>query len=407
MRSGLVTGLVLAVVALTFVLVYRQHMQGNFHKLKQRMAEERPQAAVPLPGGQEAIGLTRTRLLEDAAPEFLSVTLLPGRGMNVLQIRAFVPGLGETDLLASSTVDGAAAAMTGKGADAGGRYSLSAGGAFEVPWADRIWGIFPDGQERPQEPPSAEWNGHAIGLPSSGPPWEGGLMLATPSDTSNTSTLPDGGQAEAVFHGFGKTWPSTMEVRTAVLLSGHTIDLTVTVRNTGSTAEPVGIGWRPRLAIQNDARERLLLHIPAESVVEEGGRRNAAPTGKLTPVARTALDYNAPGGAKLPDAGMDVCFTDLEQGVMDNGPAAELSDPLNGYKLRLTALSPEIKAMRVIMPLDGSYISIGPQFNYPDPFGHEWDKTGGAGMVVLQPGQSTEWKVRLEILPLGNTAGTL
>jgi galactose mutarotase-like enzyme len=88
---------------------------------------------------------------------------------------------------------------------------------------------------------------------------------------------------------------------------------------------------------------------------------------------------------------------------MDNGPAAELSDTLNGYKLRVTALSPEIKAMRVFMPADGSYISIDPQFNYPDPFGHEWDKAGATGMVVLQPGQSTEWKVRLEILPLNGT----
>jgi hypothetical protein len=58
------------------------------------------------------------------------------------------------------------------------------------------------------------------------------------------------------------------------------------------------------------------------------------------------------------------------------------------------------------MPAGGSSITIGPQFNYPDPLGHEWEKAGGSGMVVLQPGQSTEWKVRLEILPLGGTSGT-
>jgi galactose mutarotase-like enzyme len=124
-------------------------------------------------------------------------------------------------------------------------------------------------------------------------------------------------------------------------------------------------------------------------------------------VAHTSLDYNATDGAPLPEDGMDACFGDLQQRVMDNGPEAELSDSLNGYKLRLTALSPEIKAMRVTMPADGSYLSIGPQFNYPDPFGHEWEKSGGSGMVVLQPGQSTEWKVRLEILPLGGNGGTL
>jgi hypothetical protein len=395
----MVTGLILGVLAMIFVLAYRQHVQGNFHKLKQRMVTERPQAAIPMPGGQEAIELTRTRLMEDAAPEFLSMTLLPGRGMNVLQIRGFVPSTGEVDLLASPGVDEAAAAMTGRDVDAGGRYSLKAGGAFEVPWADEIWGASSGGDGRT----SIQWQGQPVELSPMASPWVGGLMLATPSESSNSSTLPDGGQAEANFNGFDDHWPSTMDVRTAALLSGHTVDLTVVVRNTGSTAEPIGIGWRPRFAIQNGARSRLRLHIPGESVVEQGGRRSGIPTGRLTPVAHTAFDYSAPGGAKLPDDSMDICFADLQQGVMDNGPAAELSDPLNGYKLRLTALSPEIKAIHVTMPADGSYISIDPQFNYPDPFGHEWDKAGGTGMVVLQPGQSTEWKVRLEILPLKDT----
>ena len=402
MRSGMVTALILGVVALTFVLAYRQHMQGNFHRLKQRIVAEHPQATIPLPGGQEAIELTRARQMEDTVPEFLSVTLLPGRGMNVLQIRAFVPGLGETDLLASPTVEEAAARMTGEGADAGGRYSLNAGGAFEVPWADSLPSTAVEGRERSM----AEWEGHAIQLPPAGPPWEGGLMLAAASDSSTMSTLPDGGQAEATFHGFDSRWPSKVDVHVAVLLSGHTVDLTVVARNVGDAAEPVGIGWRPRFSLQKGALSLLRLHVPADSVVEQGTRRNAVPTGRLLPIAHTALDYSQPGGAKLPEDGLDLCFTDLQQGVMDNGPAAELIDPLKGYKLRLTALSPEIKAMRVNLPSDGSYITIGPQFNYPNPLGHEWDKTPGSGMVVLQPAQSTEWKVRLEILPLGGTNGT-
>jgi hypothetical protein len=40
-------------------------------------------------------------------PEFLSVTLLPGRGMNVLQITAYIPGKGEVNLLASPSIEGA------------------------------------------------------------------------------------------------------------------------------------------------------------------------------------------------------------------------------------------------------------------------------------------------------------
>jgi len=397
MRSGIVTWLVLSIAALTFVLVYLQHMQGNFHKLKQRMADERPQATEQLPGGQESIELTRTRMMEDAVPEFLSMTMLPGRGMDVLDLRAFIPGTGEIRLLTSPTVQEAATAMTGKGADADGRFNLKTGGAIELPWADGMWGTTTDGHTHPQ----LTWQGHTMGgTTSTEVPWEGGLILATASDSSNTSPLPDGGQAEATFHGFNGRWPSTTEVTTSALLSSHTIDLTVTANNAGNEAEPVGIGWRPRLAIPADARAHLRIHIAGESVVEQNKRQNGIPTGTLVPVAHTRLDFTSPEGALLPEGGLDVCFTELTQGVMDDGPTAELINPVDGYKLRITALSPEIKAIRVTMPADGSYIAIGPQYNYPDPFGHEWDKAGGAGMVTLQPGQSTKWKVRLEILPL-------
>ena len=79
---------------------------------------------------------------------------------------------------------------------------------------------------------------------------------------------------------------------------------------------------------------------------------------------------------------------------------AELSDPANDYGVRLTALSPTIKAMRVVAPADADYVSIGPQFNYDDPFGREWSNDTDTGMVVLQPGQSTQWEVRLELFSL-------
>jgi aldose 1-epimerase len=45
-------------------------------------------------------------------------------------------------------------------------------------------------------------------------------------------------------------------------------------------------------------------------------------------------------------------------------------------------------------------VTIDPQFNFADPLGKEWDKNQDTGMVVLQPGQSTRWKVRLELFPL-------
>jgi len=117
---------------------YRERGRGNLHKLEAKIATDRQEVPVPLPGGQEAIKLTRMRLMGGTMPEFLSVTMLPGRGMNVLQIVAYIPGKGEVNLLASPSVEGAESAMTGTGADADGQASLAMGGAFEAPWAGRI-----------------------------------------------------------------------------------------------------------------------------------------------------------------------------------------------------------------------------------------------------------------------------
>jgi hypothetical protein len=63
-------------------------------------------------------------------------------------------------------------------------------------------------------------------------------------------------------------------------------------------------------------------------------------------------------------------------------------------------MSSNIKAMRVYAPAGAQFISISPQFNYDDPFGREWAKEGDTGMVTLQPGQSVQWRIRLEIFSL-------
>ena len=42
------------------------------------------------------------------------------------------------------------------------------------------------------------------------------------------------------------------------------------------------------------------------------------------------------------------------------------------------------------------------QYNLPDPFEKEWGGNTNTGMVMLEPGQSTEWKVRLELYDLAD-----
>jgi aldose 1-epimerase len=79
---------------------------------------------------------------------------------------------------------------------------------------------------------------------------------------------------------------------------------------------------------------------------------------------------------------------------------AELRDPESDFGLRITAMTSNIKAMRVYAPAAANFICIDPQFNFEDPFGREWGKDEDTGMVVLQPGQAVQWKIRLEIFSL-------
>jgi galactose mutarotase-like enzyme len=274
------------------------------------------------------------------------------------------------------------------------------GGAFEVPWAGRIEGV---ASQVAGGRVSAVWRGHTMTLPGSAEAVaHDGLLLANAADSADTTALPDGGQAQAVFHAgdFRAHWPSKTDVTVTVLLGSQWIELTVVMRNTGDAAEPVGIGWHPRFAIFDGNREQLRLRLPGEMREEVRDRESGLPTGVLLPVNGTPYDFTGRGGAALGKMDLDDSFVALHRDLMDNSAVAELSDPANDYGVRLTALSPTIKAFRVIAPADADYVSIGPQFNYDDPFGREWSKDTDTGMVVLQPGQSTQWEVRLELYSL-------
>ncbi len=378
--------------------------------LKKQLRAKPKSEVVIRPGGQDVIRLQRSQMVGGSGPEFLSATLLPGRGMNMLQISAYLPQRGEVNLLASPSLDDAEEKLSGSGADSSGENSLTMGAAIEVPWAGRILGTrTPDGANL-----TTMWQGLRLSLPTGardsygldGSVAAGGLLLKEPSTSVSTNIMPDGGEAMATFRpgNFGGRWLSQTEIETNVELSGRAIELKIVARNIGDTAEPIGIGWHPRFAIMSGHRGQMMLHLPEALRAEVKDRRSGELSGRLLPVSGTEYDFTGRNGARLGGLTLDDSFVELKRGMMADGPVAELRDPESGYGLRITATSPTIKALRVYAPLDGSFISIQPQFNYDDPFGHEWAKTEDTGMVVLQPGQSTQWKIRLEIFSLSPTS---
>ena len=404
MRSGLLTVLVLAFLIAGLTFGWRTHRLGQFALLKKQLRAKPKQDIVFRPGGQDVITLQRTQMVGVRGPEFLSTTLMPGRGMNMLQISAYLPDKGEVNLLASPPLESAAEQLSGSGADATGTKSLAMGAAIEAPWAGRIYGArTPDGGL------TAMWRGVHLNLPTGvkdsygldGAVAAGGLLLKEPSTTASTNIMPDGGEARATFRpgDFDGHWLSQTEINTTVVLSGRAIEIKIVAHNIGDTAEPIGIGWHPRFAILSGHRGQMMLRLPQGLRAEVKDRRTGELSGRLLPVAGTEYDFTGQG-AQLGALNLDDSFVELKRGLMADGPMAELRDPESGYGLRITATMPTIKALRVYAPLDGSYISIEPQFNYDDPFGHEWARGGDTGMVVLQPGESTQWRVRLEIFSL-------
>jgi len=183
----------------------------------------------------------------------------------------------------------------------------------------------------------------------------------------------------------------------SVVLSGRAIDFTVTARNAGTVAEPMGIGWMPWFDLTGD-RSQTLLQLPASMRAEETTAH--MPTGRVVPVEGTMYDFTARGGVPLGNKSLDSSFAHLRAALLDNGPVVELIRPDKGYGLRMTLLTPTIRAIRVVAPVDKNVVSIQPSFNENDPFGREWPREEDAGMVTLQPGQSTQWKIRLELFSL-------
>jgi hypothetical protein len=134
-------------------------------------------------------------------------------------------------------------------------------------------------------------------------------------------------------------------------------------------------------------------------------RRTGLPSGRLVSAAGTEYDFSGRAGVALGALSLDDTYVHLRQAPLDKGPVAEQLGPASNYGLRITMLSSSIKAVHVEAPADGNFVTIAPRFNFEDPFGREWPKDEDTGMVELKPGESAQWKIRLEIFALTSNDG--
>jgi aldose 1-epimerase len=392
---------------LALALVYLYGAPGHAPKTRAAMlgamsTAETRSASPLLIGGEPAVTLVRPKPADPSKPGFLEATVLPGNGMNLLQVKAYLRGKGDIDLLSAPNLPDAKNLLENQN-DVFGNKSFSMGGAILLPYPNRIRGkLSPDGKTL-----ETTIDGKTMSLPAN---WKGkkpgaevhamhGLILSAHFQDVMAHNGPVESSVSAFLRGgnFDGHWPSKTDVGVRMILRSDALDVIVTAKNVGNERLPMAVSFHPYFSFPSGQRAQARLHLPAGMRTVVNNYDDVFPTGKVVPVKGTPYDFTAPSGAALgPALYLDDCFTDLKRNAASNA-VIEIIDRAAHYGLRLIAMSPQIKAIQVYAPPDKNYVVVEPQFNLADPFNTKiWGKRN-TGMVFLQPGQSVSWHVRMEL----------
>jgi len=372
---------------------------------KKQPVPENPFSAGPLKttiGGEPAIALNRLPPASTDKPQLLKAVILPGRGMDIYQLQADVPGKGLVDVLASPPLQEAEKLMNGDADDFNGNRNFQSGGAILVPYANRIRGKY--------LPKSREIEttilGKTVKLPANwrgkkpGAEWHAMHGLILNRRFTNIETHAD--SSSAVLTGtleagdFGGHWLSKTDLSFEAKLGTDNFEFTLTAKNAGDETLPIGIGWHPYFALPSGNRDQARLYVPAAKRALANNYDDVFPTGKIEDVKGTPYDFSAAGGAPLDKLFLDDSFTDLQKQPGD-ATVIEIIDPAAKYGVRITAHSKQVHAVQVYAPPDKSFVVVEPQFNLADPFSKVWPKNVDTGMVKLAPGESVRYSVSVAL----------
>jgi aldose 1-epimerase len=291
--------------------------------------------------------------------------------------------------------------LLNKGDDEFGNQVFKIGGAILLPFANRIRGNpSADGKTI-----TATVAGKTVTLPAN---WSGknagaekhsihGLMRRSHFQHVILRSGAQDSAANATLHAgnFEDHWLSDTDVEVQTTLSHDAFQMTVTAKNVGSRELPMGIGWHPYFLLPSGDRRQVRLHLPSETRAIMNNYDDTFTTGKRVAVKGTPYDFSASGGQALGTQYLDDSYSNLIYGV-NRSSVSEIIDPAAKYGLRLVTVSPQIKSIQVYAPPDKNFVAIEPQLNLPDPYSSNWGSVD-TGMVLLEPGQSVSWQVRLEL----------
>lgn len=389
----------LAIGTLGLMLVAGCHSDGSQSEKTSQPSQASKAAPQVSIGGEPVVTLTRPRPADQSKPHFLEATLIPGKAMNLLQVKAYLPGKGDVELLASPSMEEAKKLLDSD--DEFGNKSFYIGGAVLLPYANRIRGKLA-ADKKSIETTIA---GKKVSLPAN---WIGkkegaernsmhGLILSSAfHDVQHQDGAGESSMSATLHAGnFGGHWLSQTDVTGETVLKDNALDMTITAKNVGQEPLPMGIGFHPYFVFPSGNREQARLSLPSNRRALVDNYDNVFPTGKIEKTTGTPYDFSAPDGAALGKIYLDDCFLELKRDGPGNA-VMEIIDPAAKYGLRVTALSPEIKAIQVYAPPDRNIVAMEPQFNLADPYSKVWGKID-TGMVILQPGAAVSWHIRMEL----------
>ncbi len=352
-------------------------------------------------GGQKVVMLSRAQAANLDKPQLIGAEILPGRGMNTYQLKAFVPGKGVINVFVSPPLEEAVKLMNGSTGDEYGNQGFKIGGGILFPFANRITGKL----SADKKTLVTKINGKDFTLDAN---WKGkepkaiehamhGLILGRAVDSFSTSANADAATVTAKLSAgnFNNHWPSKTDINFKSSLTKDGFTFTVTATNAGTEDLPAGFAWHPYFNLPSGDRTQARLHIPAKTRALVNNYDDVFPTGKVVPVAGTPYDFSAPGGAALNKLYMDDCFLDLQKDAQGH-MVSEIIDPAAKYGVRIKAVSPEVPAVQIYAPPDKSFVVFEPQTNYADPYNPAW-KDRKTGMKVLKPGESVSYTVEVEL----------
>jgi galactose mutarotase-like enzyme len=336
-------------------------------------------------------------------PQFLGATILPGHGMNVFQIQAYFPGLGVFHVLHAPSLAVANTQYYGTASDAYGDDSFAFGGAFLVPYPNRILGkLSPDGKTI-----TTYWRGHKLVLPAN---WHNsahpdqdkhamhGLILKEQASNVQVQKTSNGETLTAdMKDAFGGHWLSKTNLHFQIALTADAVDAQITAKNVGKQDEPISMAWHPYLNIPSGEHAQARLYVPASMHTEVNNYQDVFPTGKITPVKGTRFDFDVPGGRPLDEGYLDDNWSNIHR--KDGKVVVSIMDPASNYGISEIGFSPQIRTIQVYSPPKAKFAVVEEQFNFADPFGKEWHGRN-TGMVTLKPGQSVTWHVQLKMFEL-------